>query len=132
MVQSLLLFSQEISIPVDTIVVKQDSLSKDTLKTGLRRSSANAIDSKVTYSASGYIRRDIINKKVYLVESAVVNYGEIEIKADSIVFNMNTNLLFAVGRQDTAGKVIGKPVFKVSFESESCWTISVSKGFLIS
>ena len=25
---------------------------------------------------------------------------------------MNTNLLFAVGRQDTTGKIIGKPVFK--------------------
>ena len=36
---------------------------------------------------------------------AVVNYGEIEIKADSIVFDMNTNLLFAIGRRDTSGKV---------------------------
>ena len=49
---------------------------------------------------------------MYLVEAAVVNYGDIEIKADSIVFNMKTNLLFAVGRKDTAGKIIGKPVFK--------------------
>lgn len=112
MVQSLLLFSQEAEIPLDTLVVRQDSLSIDTINLGLRPASANAIDSKVTYSSSGYIRRDIVNKKVYLVESAVVNYGEIEIKADSIVFNMNTNLLFAVGRADTTGKVIGKPVFK--------------------
>jgi hypothetical protein len=77
-----------------------------------RRPSSNAIDSKVTYSAGGYIKRDIINKKVVLIQTAVVNYGEIEIKADSIVFNMKTNLLFAAGRMDTTGKITGKPVFK--------------------
>ena len=47
-----------------------------------------------------------------MVKDAVVNYGDIEIKADSIVFNMETNLVFAVGRKDTTGKVVGKPVFK--------------------
>ena len=54
----------------------------------------------------------MINKKVVLIKGAVVNYGEIEIKADSIVFNMKTNLLFAAGRMDTTGKIAGKPVFK--------------------
>ena len=66
---------------------------------------------KVTYKAAGYIKRDIINKKVILVKDAVVNYGEIEIKADSIAFNMNTNLLFAIGRKDTTGKVVGNTCF---------------------
>ena len=42
----------------------------------------------------------------------VVNYGEIEIKADSMVFNMSNNLLFATGRADTSGKLIGTPVFR--------------------
>ena len=27
-------------------------------------------------------------------------------------FNMKTNLLFAIGRKDTTGKIIGKPVLK--------------------
>ena len=47
-----------------------------------------------------------------LVDAAVVNYGEIEIKADSIIFDMRTNLLFAAGRRDSTGRLTGTPVFK--------------------
>jgi hypothetical protein len=112
MVQSFLVFSQESKSPIDTLIIKKDSISIDTIFPNILRPSSKAIEQKVTYSTSGYIRRDIINKKVYLVESAVVNYGETEIKADSIVFNMKTNLLFAIGRADTTGKIIGKPAFK--------------------
>ncbi len=57
-------------------------------------------------------REILVNKKVILIDGAVINYGEIEIKADSIVFNMETNLLFAVGIKDTSGNIVGKPVFK--------------------
>jgi hypothetical protein len=112
MVQSISLLSQESKNVMDTLLIQQDSVITDTILTNLRHPSSNAIDSKVTYSAVGYIKRDIINKKVVLIQTAVVNYGEIEIKADSIVFNMITNLLFAAGRIDTTGKIAGKPVFK--------------------
>ncbi|MCX6325196.1 MAG: putative LPS assembly protein LptD [Bacteroidia bacterium] len=112
MVQSFSLFSQEGKNVLDTLLIQQDSIIIDTAWTNIRRPSSNAVESKVSYSAVGFIKRDIINKKVVLIESAVVNYGEIEIKADSIVFNMKTNLLFAAGRMDTTGKIAGKPVFK--------------------
>ena len=114
MVQSLSLFSQEGKMVADTLLIQQDSVIVDTILTKPRKVSENAIDAKVTYSTSqeGYIKRDVINKKVTLVNTAVVNYGEIEIKADSIHINMRSNTLYAVGRKDTTGKVIGKPVFK--------------------
>lgn len=114
MVQSLSLFSQVGKMVADTLLIQKDSVIVDTIITKPRKVSQNAIDSKVTYSTSqeGYIKRDVINKKVTLVNTAVVNYGEIEIKADSIHINMRANTLYAVGRKDTTGKVIGKPVFK--------------------
>ena len=112
MVQSISLFSQEGKNVMDTLIIQQDSVITDTTLKNLRHSSPNAIDSKVTYTAVGYKKVDIVNKKVVLVNAAKVNYGEIEIKADSIVFDMKTNLLFAVGRMDTTGKISGKPVFK--------------------
>ena len=90
----------------------------------LRGISPNAIDKQVTYSASDYIKNDLVNKRAYLVRSAVVNYGDIEIKADSIVFNMATNLVYAVGTKDSTGKVVGKPVFKSGsqeFEADTIW-----------
>jgi hypothetical protein len=108
------LYSQEGKRVSDTLLVRLDSLKTDTLKSGIRSISSNAIDAKVTYSTSmeGYIKRDVINKKVTLVNSAQVNYGAIEIKADSILINMKSNLLYAIGRKDTSGKIVGKPVFK--------------------
>jgi hypothetical protein len=112
MVQFPLLYSQERKNTMDTLVIQQDSVIVDTILTNFRKPSSNAISSKVSYSAKGYRKTDIINKKVVLIQDAEVKYGEIEIKADSIVFNMKTNLLFAAGRIDTTGKIAGKPVFK--------------------
>jgi LptD protein len=111
-VQSFSLFSQEGRFVKDTLLIRQDSVLNDTVKKSLYQPSSSAITSKVTYSAVGYRKTDVLNKKVILVNSAKVNYEEIEIKADSIAFDMKTNLLFAVGRRDTTGKYVGKPVFK--------------------
>ena len=112
MVQSFSMFSQESKPVMDTILIQRDSLVTDTILKNLRGKSSNAIDQQVTYSAGGYIKNDLINKRAFLVKSAVVNYGEIEIKADSIVFNMRLNLVFAIGIKDSTGKISGKPVFK--------------------
>jgi lipopolysaccharide export system protein LptA len=112
MVHTFSLFSQESRTVTDTLQLKNDSILADTSKVNLRKASKSAIDTKVTYRANTKIRRDLVNKTVTLVQGAVVNYGEIEIKADSIVFNMETNLLFAIGIKDTTGKINGKPVFK--------------------
>jgi hypothetical protein len=96
----------------DTLLVRDTIPAADSISLNIRKPSSNAIDKEVTYKATDYIKRDVANKKVILVQNAVVNYGEIEIKADSIAFDMATNLLFAIGRTDTSGKVIGSPVFK--------------------
>jgi|WetSurMetagenome_2_1015567.scaffolds.fasta_scaffold07088_4 hypothetical protein len=120
MVHSFSLFSQEGKNVIDTLLIQQDSVITDTVPKSIRRPSSNAIDKKITYTAVGHIKRDIINKKVVLIQEAVVNYGEIEIKADSIIFNMQTDLLFAAGRMDTTGKVIGTPVFKEGSQEFKC------------
>ncbi len=113
LVHSLSLFSQKDKSRVDTLLIQSDSVKYDTiLIKNVRRTSSNALTAKVTYSAVKKIKRDIINKKMVLIQSAVVNYGDIEIKADSIIVNMRTNLLFAAGRKDSTGKISGKPVFK--------------------
>lgn len=114
MVQFFSLQAQEGKRVSDTLLIQKDSLIVDTILTRPRKVSSNAIDEKVTYSTApeGKIRRDVRNKKVILESGAQVVYGQIEIKADSILINMKTNLLYAIGRKDTSGKVIGKPVFK--------------------
>ena len=100
MIHTFVLFSQDGNKSFDSLAVKQDSVRKDTLLTNMRKPSAHAVDKQVTYKATEFIKRDIANKRVILVKEAVVDYGDLEIKADSIVFDMTTNLLFAIGRKD--------------------------------
>jgi hypothetical protein len=111
MVQYLSLFSQERRSIPDTLLVKNDTVAADTIRS-LKRISTDAIDKQVTYTAEGYIKNDLIAKKAILVKNAKVNYGDIEINADSIVFDMDLNLVFAVGLKDSTGTVAGKPDFK--------------------
>ncbi len=129
------LFSQEERKVIDTLLVQKDSVITDTILTNIRHPSANAIDSKVTYSAAGYKKSDLINKRVILIQKAIVNYETMVIKADSIVFNMGTNLLFAAGRKDTTGKIVGTPVFKdgkEEFEAkELTYNFKTHKAYII-
>ena len=106
---------------MDTLVIKKDTVTTDTVSTKLLNPSKSAIETKLTYKSAEVIKRDIINKKFILIKNAVIDYGDMEIKADSIVINMNTNILFATGIRDTTGKIIGKPAFKQGtneFESD--------------
>jgi hypothetical protein len=109
-------FSQGGTAGRDSIPLQEAQQNRTDSIVSKKPKSGNTIESTVTYTANGYIRRNIIDKKVVLVDQAKVNYGEIEITADSILINMDANTLFAIGRQDTTGKIIGKPVFKQGTE----------------
>ncbi len=112
MVQFISLFSQERESIADTNLIKQDTLVLDTLSITIRKISPNAIDKQVKYTSKGLKKNDLVNRRAILTEEAKVIYGDLEITADSIVFDMAKNTVFATGRKDTTGKVIGKPVFK--------------------
>jgi lipopolysaccharide assembly outer membrane protein LptD (OstA) len=110
MVQCIKLFSQEEKVIIDTIPFhKTSSVSDTTRKPGI---SKDAIDLPIFHTAKGYRKTDLEHRKVYLVEGAEVRYGDITLKADSIVLNMETGAVFAIGRKDTTGKLIGEPDFK--------------------
>lgn len=117
MLFSLNISAQEKNISPSLPVLRPDTVRSDTLRS-LKKISKDAIDTQVTYSApGGYIINDIAGRKATIVKNGIVNYGEIEIKADSIIFNMETNHVYAVGVRDTTGKVVGKPAFKDGSQS---------------
>lgn len=96
----------------ETLLIDKDSsvIKKNNLN--LTPQSFRLIDNNVRYIASGYIKQDSI-KQIYILKGdAIVSFGEITIKADSIVFNKGTNQVFASGRKNSSGTIIGKPVFK--------------------
>ncbi len=108
------LFSQEGNQLFDTLAVRRDTLPADTTVRSIRTISANAIDQQVTYNAEGYKKTDMVNRTTTLIDKAYVIYGDLEIRADSIVFNMETNTVYAAGLTDSTGSKTGRPVFKDS------------------
>jgi hypothetical protein len=112
MVQFTLLFSQEDKTVIDTSLVQRDTLVTDTIIKNPRGISSDAIDKQIIYSASGYIKNDLVKKKATLFKTGNVTYGEITLKADSIELNMETGLIYAAGIKDSTGKLVGNPVFK--------------------
>jgi len=98
-------------IPV-TLSAEQDTLLHSPVSPNIKRISANFVDKQVIYDCEGIKINDLVNKRAILIDRAKVVYGETEISADSIVFNMEDNTVFAIGRRDTSGVVTGSPVFR--------------------
>lgn len=68
------------------------------------------LDGPVDFSSSDsmvIIRRD----SAFMFGNSAVQYGDIKLDAAEIQMDLNENTVFAVGRLDTSGEVIGKPVF---------------------
>lgn len=140
----LLGFSQDdsgLSIPplkiADTLSVdsvKNDSttvnnLSVDTL------SSPDALEFPVRYLAKDSIRIDMKSKKVYLFGEAEVYYEDIELKAENIEIDMDSNVVTARGKQDSTGKYFGEPVFSENGSEvnshEMKYNFNTKKGLIV-
>jgi hypothetical protein len=116
MVLSLPLLSQTENVISSPVTSQKDTITPDSILR-LKKISKDAIDKQVIYSApGGYIYNDMVNRRAYIVHNGIVDYGDIEIKADSIIFDMSNNHVYAVGIRDSTGKVVGKPEFKSGTE----------------
>ncbi len=115
MLSSIPLLSQEGVVLPDSIKRTDVIAVTDTIN--FFKISGDAIDAQVTYSApGGRITNDLVKKRSTIVKNGLVNYKDIEIKADSIVFDMTTSEVYAVGIRDSTGEVVGKPEFKSGSE----------------
>lgn len=118
------------SLLVEEAIFGTDSLSNDSSLV----ISPDAVDMPIVYSAEGYMKTDLKSKKVSLVQGARVTYGTIELKADSIVLDMETGSVYATGRPDSVGNMTGKPYFKdgsEEFESkELTYNFKSRKGVI--
>lgn len=69
------------------------------------------LDNVVDFSAKDSLVMFGQNKAFMYGESKVV-YGEIDLAADELQMDMKESTVYAVGRADTTGEIIGSPVFK--------------------
>ena len=75
---------------------------------------AAGFDAEVEYTADGYITlvQNSSGNKIFMYKNAQVKYKDIELNAAYIELNRDSDLVYAVGKPDSAGVITGKPVFK--------------------
>ena len=75
------------------------------------------IETTIAYDAQDSIQMDAANQIIRLYGEAKITYGDIELTAAQIEINYVTKIISAQSTTDTAGNVIGKPVFKEGDET---------------
>ena len=92
------------------------------------------LEATITYSAVDSIIPDFINQKVYMYKGGVVNYQNIELKADYIELDLANKEVYAEGLPDSTGTKVGTPVFKdgtEEFESKTMrYNFETQKGII--
>lgn len=98
------------------------------------RISKDAVDVPVKYYARDSMPYDAVNKVVYMYGNAKVTQGDLTLEADFIKAELGKNLVTATGTLDTAGNLIGKPVFKqggTEYKAKVIkYNIKTKKGYL--
>ena len=95
-----------------------DTVSVDSKLTAetdsIKSDSKGGFDAEVEYTADGYITlsQTATGNKIFMFKNAQVKYKDIELNADYIELNRDSNLVYATGKPDSAGVIVGKPIFK--------------------
>ncbi len=91
------------SVPSDSIqndsIINAGILSKD------------AIDREIEYSCKDSMMFSMTNKEIYLYGNAEIKTEEINLNSEFIKIDTKDYSLFASGRKDSTGRIIGKPEF---------------------
>lgn len=149
-------------LPADTAVISETPVPADTTETTLPSPDSSdttsvATDSLPTMPAdTTAVRRKIVREKVdidnpvdfsakdslvmfgqntaFMYGESAVKYNDIDLGADEIRMDMKESTVYAIGRPDTAGEIIGSPVFKDrsgEYESKTMtYNFKTSKGFI--
>lgn len=93
----------------------------------------SALDDIVDFTASDSLIFEAGNM-AFLYGKSKVNYQRIQLDAEQIELDLNQNTLYAVGRTDSLGELIGKPIYKDEsgeYESETMnYNFKTKRGFI--
>lgn len=114
--------------------VSVDSLLNDTAKVAQDKAKTkSSLDAVVDFSAKDSLVFEAGNK-AYLYGASVVNYQDIQLDADQIELNLDNSTVYAVGRTDSVGEVVGNPIYKDKdgeYESESMsYNFKTKRGYI--
>ena len=116
----------------DTLLA--DSLAADTAQTDSARQKDSGLDAPVKYEATDSMVYDAQTGLAYLYGESQVNYQDMQLTAAEISMSLDSSLVHANGRVDTAGKRIGEPVYTQGsdkYESElMSFNFKTKKGYI--
>ncbi|MCD8302935.1 MAG: hypothetical protein LUC44_07970, partial [Prevotellaceae bacterium] len=95
-----------------TLELQPDSSKMDSVKRDTTKESKSALDFPVVYSAQDSITFDYQISRAILYGDGKVDYENLNLEADKISMRIDSSLVHAVGRPDTLGEIVGKPIFK--------------------
>ena len=93
----------------DSLATLADSLASEMSVIG---NSPSALTSIVHYQAQDSISFDVNKRKAQLYNKGMIEFESMELKADEIRVDFNTQMLYAVHVTDSSGKPVGRPFFK--------------------
>ncbi len=111
-----LLAKTSIVFSPDNATIVSDSTDVNKVDTTL---SKDAVETKTQYKAKDSMRVDLITQKIYLFGNAEVYYGNISLTADTIIVDLNNDLVFAKSGKDSTGNPKGVPEFTENGSSYS-------------
>ena len=103
----------------DSTALVTDSLilSADSLQLKEKKSKKPRFDAPIVYSSDDSLIFSVSKKEIELFKGAKVNYQNIDLSADYVQFDMNTQTVYAHGMPDSVGKIVGLPNFKQGSET---------------
>lgn len=129
----------EISVTTDTLAVDgEEEIETDTVATDrIAMSRINHeqadLESGVAFSAQDSVVL-VGNKLAYLFGNGEVSYGQYKINADEIKMVMDSTVVYAAGRTDSVGELVGSPVFQDGGDTYESKTMSFNfknqRGFI--
>ena len=115
-------------IKVDTSATQNDSVAPSRI-----RKVKVDLDNQVVFSSNDSIVMTGKNR-IYMYGQGKVTYGKLKLDADQIDMDMKTSLVYAVGRKDSLGEWIGKPIFDeggTTYETETMqYNFKSKKGYI--
>ena len=115
------------SVSVDSLLNDTAQVAQDKAKT------KSSLDAVVDFSAKDSLVFEAGNT-AYLYGASVVNYQDIQLDADQIELNLDNSTVYAVGRPDSVGEVVGNPIYKDKdgeYESESMsYNFKTKRGYI--
>ncbi|MBR1799333.1 MAG: LPS-assembly protein LptD [Bacteroidales bacterium] len=93
------------------LLVSYQSLAQNDIDTTLRLS-PNAVSDVVKYKAKDSVAFDIHSRRAFLYSEGVIDYEDMQLKADRVTVDFDKQTLQAQGSVDTSGDVVGRPQFK--------------------